>query len=359
MKGNHIRLALLSFLTICILVIQFMLDRNEQAMNYYIQNIFLPIQRGRNNLFNRIPISIGDILYLLIFLLLLLLFIRLIYFACTYKKNKPDFWTELLRFFMLPVVVYLAFLVFWGGNYSRKSLTHNWDLEKVAWNTKTLITLNEFLIQKLNEINKDSAVETYPKIKTLNHLSNQFYHEMFGSIIPKLKVKPTSLGYLLSYFGIHGYYNPLSGEAQYNKFILPFMHPFVITHEMAHQVGIAREDDANLMAYIIGVESNNRAYQYSAYFNLYLYSSSDLKEKDKVKAKELYETLNPKSQQDIIDLRAMYRKYNTSLRGFSNSLYDEYLILHGQEKGIGSYNDVSKWVYYWEIFNRKEQLSIF
>lgn len=319
----------------------------------------MPLQRGRNNILNKIPLSIGDVLYLLLFLLYLLIFIRVIYFAINYKKNKPDFWTELLRYFTLPLVIYLAFLVFWGGNYSRKGLTKSWDIKNKEWNTATLLEFNQFLISKLNELNEDSTISNYPKLKELNKISNKLYSERFTSAIPKLKVKPTSLGYMLNYIGVHGYYNPLSGEAQFNKFILPFMHPFVICHEMAHQLGIAREGDANLMAYIVGVESDNKYYQYSAYFNLYLYSSSDLKEKDKDLASELSKTLNAKSQQDILDLRAMYRRYRSPIRGFANSLYDEYLIWHGQEKGLGSYNDVSKWVYYWEKMGRKNTIKIF
>ena len=359
MKWNYIRLGLIIFLLGSILTMQYALDHNAQFLSFYINHLFLPLQRDRNDIFNKIPLSIGDILYLLLFLLFLLIFIRFVYFAFTYKKNKPDFWTELLRLSTFPLVIYIFFLVFWGGNYSRKALTHNWNLEKIPWNTNTLIDLNKFLIQNLNELNKDSVEIVYPKLKELNKLSNKLYRENFGSKIPRLKVKPTSLGYMLNYFGIHGYYNPLSGEAQYNKFILPFMHPFVISHEMAHQLGIAREEDANLMAYIIGVKSNNKAFQYSAYFNLYLYSSGNLEEKDKKMADELYQTLNPKTKQDISDLQAMYKKYRSVLRGLSNSLYDEYLILHGQEKGINSYNDVTKWVYYYEKFNRKDKISIF
>lgn len=359
MKGNYIRLGLMLFLFVCIQTLQYALDNSAPFLKYYIDHIFLPLQRGRNDIFNKVPLSIGDILYLLLFLLLLLIFIRLVYFAFTYKRNKPDLWTELLRFLTLPLVIYLAFLIFWGGNYSRKGLTQDWNFEKIPWETKNLVELNQFLIHNLNELEKDSTAINYPNLKELNKISNNLYHENFGNKIPKLKVKPTSLGYMLSYFGIHGYYNPLTGEAQYNKFILPFMYPFVISHEMAHQLGIAREDDANLMAYIIGVESNNKAYQYSAYFNLFLYSNGNLEEKDKETAEKLYETLNPKTKQDIEDLHEMYKKYRSVFRGLSNSMYDEYLILHGQEKGIDSYNDVSKWVYYWEKFNRKDKISIF
>src|SRR5690606_41266297 len=97
-------------------------------------------------------------------------------------------------------------------------------------------------------------------------------------------------------------------ESQFSRFIPPFMHPFVISHEMAHQTGIAAEDDANLVAYLIGVQSDDRAFQYSSYFNLFLYAYGDLKIKDSCRATEILGQLNQQSRMDRETLRAMYRK---------------------------------------------------
>ena len=348
----RLRIGFILFLILFITGTQIALNKSAAAMHFYIQKIFLPLQRGRSFLLDSIPISIGDILYLLLALLLLLLLIRLIYFAFTYKKNKPDFWVSLLRFVTFPLVIYALFLILWGGNYSRAPLTKSWNIWYSNWDTGRLVRLNKFLIQKMNETEKDVIV--YPDLKTLNNQTNIYYHQQFGFTLPHLKVKPTSLGYLLNYIGIHGYYNPLSGESQFNRFIPQFMHPFVITHEMAHQAGIAREDDANLLAYIIGVRSPVAAYRYSAYFNLFLYAYSDLQARDKDLAATLLLSLNQKSRRDMQTLTVMYKKYKSAFRGFSNSIYDEYLRLHGQSKGLEAYNFVTHWVYYWELVDHEK-----
>lgn len=351
MKGIYIRAGLLALLLLLIFGLQYAIGHSHPALLFYIRNIFLPLQRGRSYLFNAVPISVGDIVYLVLALLLLLIFIRCIYFLFTYRKNKTDLWVELLRLVTLPLAVYTVFLFFWGGNYSRPPLAADWDLKSLKWDTAALIQLNRSLVLHMNE--ERDLQPKFPDLKTLNTTADAYYHQRFGNRLPRLKVKPTSLGYMLNYLGIQGYYNPLSGEAQFNRFIPRFMHPFVLTHEMAHQAGIAAEDDANLMAYIICVESNNAAFRYSAYFNLFLYAYADLKAKDTLVAKSIFAELNQQSKNDMDTLRAMNRRYRSKFRLISSSLYDDYLKWHGQHEGINTYNDVTRWVYFWEHSDKK------
>lgn len=343
-KGIYLRTGFLLFLILAIVVFQFSLSHSESFLVFYIRNIFRPLQQFRSYLFNGLSFSVGDVLYLLVALLLLLIITRLLYFLFTFRKNLTDLKTEFLRFLLFPCVIYLVFLLFWGGNYSRKPLSAKWDLSTLKWDTAALVSLNEELVQKMNEIQSNTV--SYTNLKNTNLQANKLFHQRFAGKIAQLKVKPTSLGYMLNYLGIQGYYNPLSGEAQFNRFIPPFMHPFVVSHEMAHQVGIAAEDDANLLAYVIGSESNIPAFRYSAYFNLFLYAYSDLKSKDSVIAHNIYDKLNIQSKNDMDTLREMNKKYRSSFRRISSSMYDEYLRIHGQRDGINTYNDVTRWVYF-------------
>ncbi len=351
MKNIYIRVTIVVILLALILGLQYAIGHSEPALVFYIRHIFLPVQRARSYLFNRIPLSIGDIVYLILALLLLLILIRSLYFLFTYKKNKTDFWIEILRVLTLPLAIYTIFLFFWGGNYARPPLAANWNLQSLKWDTTALIQLNKTLVLRMNE--EMDYHPRFPDLKTLNRAADAYYHSRFGDRLPRFKVKPTSLGYMLNYLGIQGYYNPLSGEAQFNRFIPRFMHPFVLTHEMAHQAGIAAEDDANLMAYIICVESNNAAFRYSAYFNLYLYAYADLKSKDTAIARGIFAGLNQQSKNDMDTLRAMNRRYRSKFRLISSSLYDDYLKWHGQHDGINTYNDVTRWVYFWENTDKK------
>lgn len=358
MKGIRRRLIILILLIALSVGLNLYLSSGNSAVSYYSRLCFLPVQNFKSDLLDFTGISIGDYLYLFLSFFLISRLIRLVYFGITFLKNKTDFFREILSILNFGFTIYLVFLISWGGNYYRPNLAAQWgrNIDK-NWNTQSLIRLNHFLVGKLNLLS-DTAMQ-FPNLKELNWEANTLYHQDFGDCLPELKVKVTSIGYMLNYAGVHGYYNPLTGEGQFNHQLPGFMHPFVVTHEMAHQAGIGAEDDANLLAYLVDVRSANPAFQYSGYFNIFLYAYANLREKDSLSSRQIWQSLNKKSQNDYLELRDLYRRYRSIMRGVSNDIYDNYLKWNGQQKGLDSYDLVVRWVYYLEfIAKEKADISI-
>jgi hypothetical protein len=71
----------------------------------------------------------------------------------------------------------------------------------------------------------------------------------------------------MSWLGIGGLYNPFTGEANFNALQPDFDLPYSIAHEKAHQCGIAREDEANFVAFLVCSHSTNPFVRYSGYLN--------------------------------------------------------------------------------------------
>ena len=67
----------------------------------------------------------------------------------------------------------------------------------------------------------------------------------------------------MSYTGILGYYNPFTAEAQYNSELPASYIPFTLAHESSHQLGYAREQEANFVGFLIGKDSFNADLRYS------------------------------------------------------------------------------------------------
>ncbi|RYE24015.1 MAG: DUF3810 family protein [Sphingobacteriales bacterium] len=202
---------------------------------------------------------------------------------------------------------------------------------------------------ELKKIARRQLFVLFPKYEPIdyfgykNHIKADSKTKLQG-----LNTKASIFGYLMQHLAIQGYYNPFTGEAQVNRFLPPFMLPFVVTHEMAHQAGVAAEDDANLLAYAVGVEARDDAFNYSAYFNIWLYTNSRLRAVDSTLANKFKASLNPLSQSHIDTLRAIRRRYRGEISEYSSQLYDEYLKLHNQKDGIMSYNKVSASAWAWE-----------
>lgn len=84
-----------------------------------------------------------------------------------------------------------------------------------------------------------------------------------------LSIKPSLFKNVMSFTGILGYYNPFTAEAQYNSELPSTFVPFTTAHESSHQLGFAREQEANFVGYLMGINSTNLDLRYSTeYFTL-------------------------------------------------------------------------------------------
>jgi hypothetical protein len=77
-------------------------------------------------------------------------------------------------------------------------------------------------------------------------------------------------GWLGNYVGFTGYYNPFTGEAQVNTTVPKFLQPFTASHEVAHQLGYAKEMEANFVGYLAASHSTDTLFRYSVYLDLFL-----------------------------------------------------------------------------------------
>jgi hypothetical protein len=251
----------------------------------------------------------------------------------------------MLQFVIIFGVFYILFVIGWGGNYYKPSLSVYWKLGgKELKGDSALIAFDRYLVEKLN---KEAPNYIPLRFEEIEERAKEYYkqHVRAEGKLRGLNTKASMFGYALQHFGIQGYYNPFTGEAQVNKYLPPFMLPFVISHEMAHQAGIAAEDDANLLAYALGTNTKDPAFNYSAHFNLWLYVHGRLRQHDTVAANAMRALLNPISVSHIDTLRAIRRRYKGDFSEYSGQLYDSYLKFHNQRAGIESYNNavVSVW----------------
>jgi hypothetical protein len=242
-------------------------------------------------------------------------------------------------------------LLGWGGNYYKSSLSEYWRLPKNDHfkNDTVLIAFDRFLVDQLNNtavFYKDLS------FKEIDNRAKNFYEEHTTHGSYAAKVKASIFGNTMQYMRIQGYYNPFTGEAQVNKNLPSFMLPFVICHEMAHQQGIAREDDANLLAYALGTQTNDASFRYSSYFNIWLYTHRRLKAKDSVLANTIKGELNERTLGHIDELIALRDKYDSDFSLFSGAIYDGYLRFHHQNEGIKSYNKV--WHSAWALEEKRK-----
>lgn len=153
-------------------------------------------------------------------------------------------------------------------------------------------------------------------------------------------VKPSIYSYLGNYLGFTGYYNPFTGEAQVNTTIPVFIRPFTTCHEIGHQLGYAKESEANFSAFLSARASDDPAFLYSVYFELYAYASRYLYFADSNALRNISNKLSEEVRADIMELRIFFSQYDNPIETAIDKIYAEYLKSNEQPSGRMSYNEV-------------------
>ena len=150
--------------------------------------------------------------------------------------------------------------------------------------------------------------------------------------------KPVAFSDALTYTHIAGIYTFFTGEANVNTNYPDYVKPFTMAHEMAHQRGIAREDEANFVAFLVCLESDDPYIRYSAYVNIYEYLLSALRRADTKKYAELLESSSEGVLCEFDAYAEFFDEYRDSTASaVSGAVNDVSLKAQGQSAGTKSY----------------------
>ena len=78
-----------------------------------------------------------------------------------------------------------------------------------------------------------------------------------------------------------------------NTTIPRFVQPFTTCHEIGHQLGYAKEEEANFCGFLATKSSSDPAFKYSVYVDIYLYAASALYMMDSTAFIPYRESLKP------------------------------------------------------------------
>ena len=221
------------------------------------------------SIFSKIPFSLGDVVYFVLGLLLVFSIVKLFN-----PKTRKVYSLRLLKGLN---VFYFVYQLVWGMTYFQRPIVLALDekepqiveikslaLKYLHQAKRTRMLVKEdgkgvFQIQDLEKIKRE-ILSRQKKIPAF--LGNKISTEIDN-------FKPSLYSGFMNYTGVLGYYNPFSTEAQYNSHLPHTYLPFTLSHESAHQLGFAREQEANFVGYLVGIGSENPELRYSTeYFAL-------------------------------------------------------------------------------------------
>jgi Protein of unknown function (DUF3810) len=289
----------------------------------------------------------GDFLYGAVIVLMLVRVIRLIRRIGRKKLTTAGLLRGLRKLAFALLCVYVLFYLMWGLNYSRRGIASQLSLHMTRYTTGELDTLTAVLESRLNHyasVVKPSQRDSLYSKSNLFRASYEAYR-LAHDAYPFLRYQPSSIkpsiySYIGNYFGFEGYYNPFSGEGQVNTTVPVFEQPFVACHEIGHQVGYGKENEANFSGFLACRLHPSPVFRYSVYFDMYNYAIGEFYHADSTKAKQYLEALHPQVKKDYEELRSFFRKYKNPVEPVITWAYGKYLQANNQPGGKRTYSEV-------------------
>lgn len=309
--------------------------------NRYISSIFRGIMATLTNI---LPLSLAEIILIT---MPITLFFVIRHCINKYSNSWRDVGVFCLSVLSVLSLFFSFFILTFGTGYYASELEEKLELEKKQVNAKELATTAEWLIHQVNaEIvnvefeEKSSSVSPY-SIREMNDILLEAYDKLSDEygFIPRLTsyVKPIMLSKPMTYTHISGVYTYITGEANVNTNAPDYCIPFTAAHELAHQRGIAREDEANFIAFLVCARSDDAYIRYCGYLNLCEYVLNALYSADSKLWEETYKKLDERAIYEMIAYNDFYEKYSDNVVGdISGAINDAYLQANGTE-GSRSY----------------------
>tara|TARA_S200000501_G_scaffold237042_1_gene222199 strand:+ start:7831 stop:8895 length:1065 start_codon:yes stop_codon:yes gene_type:complete len=339
---KKLKLAFLLSLLPMIIIIKKIEVGNPFVEKYYSEFFYLFISDKLRLMTGWISIPIGDLLYLF-------MITSLIYFIFFRIKSSTN---TLLNLGSSAFVFIFLFYMLWGLNYKRLTIKDHLKING-DFSKNELINFTENLIDTINK--KHVFLFKNDSIRPINEYSFKQSVEISKNNIDKLKekikipiiksdyknisVKKSLFSLPLTYMGFSGYINPFTNEANINYKIPSTSLIFVINHEIAHQLGIASEKDANFISYLMLISSDDEYLKYCGLSYALRLCLNELSKLDYEKYRYFLERVNKGIIKDYVEINKFWKNYEGKIEEVSKKSYDIYLKQNNIQSGIKNYNE--------------------
>jgi len=348
LKKGFIKLCFILLIPLGLFISNLSILYPETVEKLYSNGLYRAIAAPLNFISGLLPFSLGELLLVGFIILVIVQLIRFIIQSfrapSQVKKHLLNFIPNLVVFISL---VYFCFVILWGLNYQRLPFSQIAGLKVEPATVSELAAVCENLLEQAKELRKsvsedDKGAMFLPagKRDALKRAykgyenAARFYPELGGKYS---RPKGVILSEIMSYLGLEGIYSIYTGEANVNISMPDATFPFSTCHEMAHQRGFAREDEANYIAYVACKHHPDVDFQYSGVLYALIYAGNELYRNDPDRYAELRSKYSEGMKRDLAAINSYWKKYETPVQDFSSSVNDTYLKANRQEDGVKSY----------------------
>ncbi|MDR7871151.1 MAG: DUF3810 domain-containing protein [Tissierellaceae bacterium] len=348
-KSNRwpITLVLLGLALVTRVILLFAARYPSIVENLYSSTIYPYIAKGLGFISSIIPLSIAEILLMQIVLFIIIAIIMIILKPKYILNNSKKIFHHVLR---LMTAIYVLFYLLWGFNYFREDYLVIANMNESQATYNELKELTSIMIEKANEIREflpedDNGLlliqESFNELGEIANYGFDNYHvgslDLGGNYG---QVKPVFLSKYMSYTGIAGIYIPFTSEPTINTDIPNHSLLTTISHEIAHQRGFAKEDEANFISYKANINNPDEKFQYSGYYLAMNNLMNEVYSENPDDYILFYTKLSDGVKRDLESAREYWKSKEGKIRESVNNMNDNYLKANNQVDGVRSYNGI-------------------
>lgn len=304
-----------------------------------------------------VPFSLAEILVCLI----PVFFVLLIAVGILSIRKRAYFRRFVAFTLAVPMVIYTLFVGTYAIGYHTTALSDRLALPEVKIGKTELVEVaawaaeNAAALSDRFPLGEDGTQMPYDW-NTMTERLNDAYRSLSAQLdflqVHTTALKPIFLSDPMTYTGIVGVYSFFTGESNVNTTYPDYSTVFTAAHEMAHQRGIAPENEANFIAFLACIGSADDYLRYVGYMNLLDYLLSPLYSADKDGYRTTLSLYTPTM---IADVRAYAKCYdahrNETVHDIATGMNDSYLQSQGTAGSVtyGLVVNLAVAYYYGEI----------
>ncbi|NCB50831.1 MAG: DUF3810 domain-containing protein [Clostridia bacterium] len=319
---------------------------NTVLMEWVYYSVTKPCHAFVSKLCGYVSFSVAELIVAVAIIFAIVYIIVSIILLLFKKKKKKRVYITLLTLVMLASLFWSGFSVLWGVCYYVPSFADRSGLDDGPVSVSDLIAVTEYFAAAAGEygenvVRGENGVFAVSREDILDRSAENFRGA--SALFPflegeELRPKAIAFSKVLSAMNFTGFFFPLTGEANLNVDSPICMLPATAEHELSHQRGIAEEQEANFIAVLACMESEDKDFAYSGALMAYIYLGNALYSADYDAWQEVRCTLSDYVVADLSDINSYWAKYSdTSVKKASDKVYEAFLQSNGQELGLKSY----------------------
>lgn len=352
----------------------------------YQKYIFRPVSEIIAGIFSLFPISVGEIgiIVTVIGLLLWMILCGIHMYLSRIRKKPGKLLSKIVQttgkiFIGIGIWVLLTEVFFCFLLYHTTTLEEKY-FDGVSTKEDTLLEVYEYCVSKANRLSGE--VERNDKMEAVymegDRFGSDYQNQQKKQCIREMKRLSDTYAELKGYYPnakaiyhsdfmsqqyLEGIYFPFTMEANYNRLMNPVQQPATICHELSHIKGVIREDEANFLAFVSCVESDEIYVQYSGYLSVIPYLVKEIRRTLPAEERKQLQTVNDTVKNDLVFLsEADWQKVEENavvktetVNKATDAFLENNLKMNGVKNGMESYSEVVRLLVKWYEQEKKEK----